>query len=391
MSVMPVFWGGKACFLHMENAKKWKNSIDNIAGGGKLNSGKNKIHNIILRRNEIMKKKLIIAAAIAFAVFAIPYGSSALSTVSVASENNTVVTPSTKPVEEVKNAVDAIDTSKITDAASADNAAAALTKIGSQDLKEAMNAGQDTVNDVAAIEAAYKKAKGIKDTTLANSGAVKAVGIVGAAFVAPDTTLSVEAPAATPEIASSTYAVTSTPVYVEISLKAGPSSVKSLPIPVAVTIETPAGVDGNKAVIFHFVNGGLEEIKPIYNASANTLTFTVNHFSTFAIAEANNTATAEGTDNAFGRYRDNVASEIANAKDGATVKISRDKNINALPNDIMQALYKKQTVALELEYTFEGNEYTVTIPAGKAEDNAIEWYGPLYLQMRYGKYVTVRK
>lgn len=369
----------------MENAKKWKNSIDNITGVGKLNSGKNKIHNIILRRNEIMKKKLIIAAAIAFAVFAIPYGSSALSTVSVASENNTVVTPSTKPVEEVKNAVDAIDTSKITDAASADNAAAALTKIGSQDLKEAMNAGQDTVNDVAAIEAAYKKAKGIKDTTLANSGAVKAVGIVGAAFVAPDTTLSVEAPAATPEIASSTYAVTSTPVYVEISLKAGPSSVKSLPIPVAVTIETPAGVDGNKAVIFHFVNGGLEEIKPIYNASANTLTFTVNHFSTFAIAEANNTATAEGTDNAFGRYRDNVASEIANAKDGATVKISRDKNINALPNDIMQALYKKQTVALELEYTFEGNEYTVTIPAGKAEDNAIEWYGPLYLQMRYGK------
>lgn len=385
MSVMPVFWGGKACFFAHGKCEKWKNSIDNIAGGGKLNSGKNKIHNIILRRNEIMKKKLIIAAAIAFAVFAIPYGSSALSTVSVASENNTVVTPSTKPVEEVKNAVDAIDTSKITDAASADNAAAALTKIGSQDLKEAMNAGQDTVNDVAAIEAAYKKAKGIKDTTLANSGAVKAVGIVGAAFVAPDTTLSVEAPAATPEIASSTYAVTSTPVYVEISLKAGPSSVKSLPIPVAVTIETPAGVDGNKAVIFHFVNGGLEEIKPIYNASANTLTFTVNHFSTFAIAEANNTATAEGTDNAFGRYRDNVASEIANAKDGATVKISRDKNINALPNDIMQALYKKQTVALELEYTFEGNEYTVTIPAGKAEDNAIEWYGPLYLQMRYGK------
>ena len=385
MSVMPVFWGGKACFFAHGKCEKWKNSIDNITGGGKLNSGKNKIHNTILRRNEIMKKKLIIAAAIAFAVFAVPYGSSALSTVSVASENNTVVTPSTKPVEEVKNAVDAIDTSKITDAASADNAAAALTKIGSQDLKEAMNAGQDTVNDVAAIEAAYKKAKGIKDTTLANSGAVKAVGIVGAAFVAPDTTLSVEAPAATPEIASSTYAVTSTPVYVEISLKAGPSSVKSLPIPVAVTIETPAGVDGNKAVIFHFVNGGLEEIKPIYNASANTLTFTVNHFSTFAIAEANNTATAEGTDNAFGRYRDNVASEIANAKDGATVKISRDKNINALPNDIMQALYKKQTVALELEYTFEGNEYTVTIPAGKAEDNAIEWYGPLYLQMRYGK------
>ena len=65
-------------FLHMENEKKkekiGRNRIDNITGGGILNNGKNKIHNIILRRNEIMKKKLIIAAAIAFAVFAIPYG-----------------------------------------------------------------------------------------------------------------------------------------------------------------------------------------------------------------------------------------------------------------------------------------------------------------------------
>ena len=43
-----------------------------------------------------------------------------------------------------------------------------------------------------------KRQREFKDTTLANSGAVKAVGIVGAAFVAPDTTLSVEAPAATP-------------------------------------------------------------------------------------------------------------------------------------------------------------------------------------------------
>ena len=47
-----------------------------------------------------MKKKLIIAAAIAFAVFAVPYGSSALSTVSVASENNTVA-PTPAPVVDV--------------------------------------------------------------------------------------------------------------------------------------------------------------------------------------------------------------------------------------------------------------------------------------------------
>ena len=355
-----------------------------------------------------MKKKLIMAAAIAFAVFAIPYGSNALSTVSVASENNTVVAtpvPSTKPVEEVKSAVDAIDVSKITDTDSAYQAMGALNRIGLADLQNAMNAGQDTINDVATIEAAFKKVFGLKDTTFENNGSVKAVGVVGAGFITTDTKLTVEAPATTPAIAASAYAVTSTPVYVEISLKTTDNyAITSLPVPVAVTIETPAGVDGSKAVIFHFVNGEQEAIKPIYNASANTLTFTVKHFSTFAIAEAEAKETDNGSDSddnsgnttgttgtaasgnaAFEQYRADLANEIANAKDGATIKITRDKNINALPNDVMQALYKKQTVALELEYTFQGNEYTVTIPAGKAENNEIAWYGPLYLQMRYGK------
>lgn len=34
MSVMPVFWGGKACFFAHGKCEKWKNSIDNITGGG---------------------------------------------------------------------------------------------------------------------------------------------------------------------------------------------------------------------------------------------------------------------------------------------------------------------------------------------------------------------
>ena len=104
------------------------------------------------------------------------------------------------------------------------------------------------------------------------------------------------------------------------------------------------------------------------------------------VASGNNTVSTESAGNsAFDNYCDNVGTEIAQSKDGETVKITRDKNINALPNSIMKDLYKKKTVALELEYTFEGKEYTVTIPAGAAEDNDIPWYGPLYLQMRYGK------
>ena len=357
-----------------------------------------------------MKKKLLMAAAIAFAVFAIPYGSSALSTVAVASENNTVAsgnntvatptpapTPSTKPVEDVKDAVAAIDVSKITDRPAAAEARQALINIGSADLKNAMNSDSSIIDKIAQIEAAYKYiisggnsgALTSADTQIDNKAEVEAVNIIGGSFYAP-AKLEMSTPAAKPAITASNYVVSGTPVYVDITLQTGryAEAKHEFEIPIAISVKVPAGIDGSKAVIFHFANSGLEAIAPIYNSSANTLTFVVNELSTFAIAEADSSATAGscgGTDDAFGRYRDNLTSEIANAKDGTTVKITRDKNINALPNDIMKALYKKQTVALELEYTFQGNEYTVTIPAGQAEDNAIEWYGPLYLQMRYGK------
>lgn len=103
-------------------------------------------------------------------------------------------------------------------------------------------------------------------------------------------------------------------------------------------------------------------------------------------ASSNNTVTASSTGTtAFENYVGNVGSEITEAPAGETVTITRDKNINALPNSIMKDLFEKKTVSLVLEYTYEGKEYTVTIPAGQAEDNDIEWYGPLYLQMRYGK------
>ena len=333
-----------------------------------------------------MKKKLLMAAAIAFAVFAIPYGSNALSTVSVASENNTVVTPSLKPVEEVKSSIATIDTAKITDRTSAEDARNVLKNIGKADLQNAMNNDTSTITSIADIEAAYKAVMGYEDTQIENQEnvAVEAVGIVGGAFYGTYTKVELAAPAEKPAVTTADYVVSGNPVYVDINFKTGDYEKHSFTIPIAISVKVPEGVDGSKAVIFHFAASGLEAIAPIYNSADNTLTFAVKELSTFAIAEAEATG-AEGSDNAFERYRGNIANEIANAKDGATIKITRDKNINALPNDIMKALYKKQTVALELEYTFEGKEYTVTIPAGKAEDNAIEWYGPLYLQMRYGK------
>ena len=131
--------------------------------------------------------------------------------------------------------------------------------------------------------------------------------------------------------------------------------------------------------------------------AAVAVPFGASSLSTVAVASENNTVSAATGNNTvsgttavsgttvFETYVGNVGSEISDAKDGETVKITRDKNINALPNSLMKDLYEKKTVSLELEYTFEGKEYTVTIPAGAAENNDIPWYGPLYLQMRYGK------
>lgn len=357
-----------------------------IAERDTLAIGKNKNHNITLRRNEIMKKKLLIVAAIAFAVFAIPYGSSELSIVSVASENNTVA-PSIKPVEEVKKSITAIDATKITDPASAADARNTLKNIGKADLQNAMNKDASTLSSIADIEEKYRAAMGYGATKIENQEnvAVEAVGIVGGAFYGSSTKVELAVPAEKPAVTTADYVVSGDPVYVDINFKTGDYEKHAFVIPIAVSVKVPAGIDGSKAVVFHFAASGQEAIKPVYNSADNTLTFAVKELSTFAIAEAKAVVTAEPSRSAFERYRDNLANEIANAKDGATIKITRDKNINALPNDVMKALYKKQTVALELEYTFEGNEYTVTIPAGKAEDNAIEWYGPLYLQMRYGK------
>ncbi len=378
----------------MENAKKWKNSIDNIAGGGKLNSGKNKIHNIILRRNEIMKKKLIIAAAIAFAVFAVPYGSSALSTVSVASENNTVA-PTPAPVVDVDKVKVSIDNISITDVSSADEAVAILkNNIGIQTLRAALWQSYDLREELyGRLEQEYADAKGIQiskpnftddfNKEYSDEWWVSSEGVA----LNDCAELQVDAPTIKPSVSGVTSIC-----YLDFSLinAEGRKVGAAVNVPVGIGVSVPAGMDPAKVVVYHFAaDGSIDEIiDPEWyvdeTSGRDSVYFLVDHFSTFAIAEVETTG-AEGSDNAFERYRDSIANEIANAKDGATVKITRDKNINALPNDIMKALYKKQTVALELEYTFEGNEYKVTIPAGKAEDNAIEWYGPLYLQMRYGK------
>lgn len=79
-----------------------------------------------------------------------------------------------------------------------------------------------------------------------------------------------------------------------------------------------------------------------------------------------------------------MESQLVAAVSGTTVKVTREQNVNTLSNSVMQMLVKRGDVTLEMEYTYEGTDYHVIIPAGAAVDNEIPWYGPLYLAQYYG-------
>lgn len=57
----------------------------------------------------------------------------------------------------------------------------------------------------------------------------------------------------------------------------------------------------------------------------------------------------------------------------------------ALPYDIMKTLEDNPDITLVFSYTYEGRDYKVTIPGGKAKAfTDIPWYGPVYLYVTYG-------
>lgn len=99
-----------------------------------------------------------------------------------------------------------------------------------------------------------------------------------------------------------------------------------------------------------------------------------------------NTGSNEGSSSSSGNssYTSALDSQITVALSGTTVKITKDQNICSLSNSTMQQLLKRGDVALEMEYTYEGVDYKILIPAGAAMDNEIPWYGPLYLAQHYG-------
>ncbi len=87
----------------------------------------------------------------------------------------------------------------------------------------------------------------------------------------------------------------------------------------------------------------------------------------------------------YDTYLDNVNEQIKTAEAGSTIVM--EKGIMTIDNNMMKELLAKKDVSLKLEYTYQGVDYVVIIPAGEAVDNDIPLYGPLYLSAHYGNSV----
>lgn len=98
--------------------------------------------------------------------------------------------------------------------------------------------------------------------------------------------------------------------------------------------------------------------------------------------EGGSSSTNQGSSNGTS----SLDNQIAAAVSGTTIKITKDQNISTLSNSTMQQLLKRGDVALEMEYTYNGEDYHIYIPAGAAMDNDVPWYGPLYLAQYYRVY-----
>ena len=167
-------------------------------------------------------------------------------------------------------------------------------------------------------------------------------------------------------------------VSLDITLTGCGTAGDPLKIPVSITMPIPRGLNKSRLEILHLYgnNSGQEYIYP-KDSGNGTITFIVSHFSTFVFIEkAGNTGSGGG-----GRQDTGVEALVTVAEAGATVKT---KDITTLANGTMKALLKRGDVTLVMEYTYQGVDYVVTIPAGKAVDNDIPWYGPLYLAGMYG-------
>ncbi len=104
--------------------------------------------------------------------------------------------------------------------------------------------------------------------------------------------------------------------------------------------------------------------------------------STSSASGTSSSGKGDSGESGYKAYENKVTSQIEKAQSGSTIVM--EKGTTTLSNAMMQELLKKGDVSLRLEFTYNGEEYVIIIPAGAALDNDIPWYGPLYLAQQFG-------
>jgi LysM repeat protein/general stress protein 26 len=162
---------------------------------------------------------------------------------------------------------------------------------------------------------------------------------------------------------------------------------------VKVTIEVPENmrVAGATYKIIRIHNGVATVIDTAVDETTWKLTFETDAFSTYALVYTENT-TVSGGDAVVTeqpaqadwlepfRVQLHIAGELGSEQ---TVEFSGG---GALPYEFMEYLQNHPQITLVYYVTYEGEEFTVTIPGEYAvADPEINWYGPLWLKEHFGE------
>lgn len=339
------------------------------------------------------KRNLVTALAIALALCAVPVGHGVMSAFAAESGNDVVTAE-----DEVIKALDDVLDNK--DSVTIDSIETVVSQVGGvEKLRAAMDSTPKLVGKISELEEAVKKNSNIKTeapaVTTEAGQYVNFAMVFGAALNAnqPGDTvqLSVDVKETPAEFDPAAYGV-SKAITLDLKLNitaadGQKSEVHSLKSPLFFNMPSPVGLSGGIVIYHQLSDGSFETIYPQYSeggSAGSILAFTVDSFSKFIFAEVpveNSEEIAEVEEEPSGREK--VSDLIESAADNATIVITKDMGVNYLSNSQMKALVKRGNVTLKMEYIYQGKEYSIVIPAGGAENNDIEWYGPLYLAAHY--------
>lgn len=216
-------------------------------------------------------------------------------------------------------------------------------------IQQAMQTSDSFREQVKDLESRYAVEQNIKVTAPTVSDAAQAyvepgkVSLVGAAFnAAQGQDIGLQMDATVRENQVPVFSGYRKSVQLDIRLVSGGAEVHDLTMPVSVTMPVPQGIAPSSLVILHYQADGTAKYTAFHVNGDGTITFTVTGFSTFVFADnAGDTSgpapgqNANSDSPAHADAQTDLENQIAAAAPGATVKVAREYNINALSNSVM--------------------------------------------------------